>query len=35
MKEFLKNVWQLLIDSNLLNLLGGIVILLIGWLLAL
>ena len=34
MKEFLKNVWQLLIDSNLLNLLGGIVILLIGWLLA-
>ena len=35
MQEFWRNLWQMLIDSNLLNLLGGIVILLVGWLIAL
>ncbi len=35
MKEFFCNLWKLLLDSNLLNLVGGIAILLIGWLIAL
>ncbi|MBQ4337706.1 MAG: mechanosensitive ion channel [Lentisphaeria bacterium] len=35
MREFLEKLWQMILDSNLLNLVGGIGILLIGWLIAL
>ncbi|MCI6287835.1 MAG: hypothetical protein MR727_03750, partial [Lentisphaeria bacterium] len=35
MKDFFKQVWQMILDSNLLNVIGAIAILVIGWLLAL
>ena len=35
MKDFFKQVWQMILDSNLLNVVGAIAILVIGWLLAL
>lgn len=35
MKTFLQETWQMIVDSNLLNVLGAILILLIGWLIAL
>ena len=35
MGEFFKNVWQMILDSNLLSVLGALAILLIGWLIAL
>ena len=35
MHEFFNQVWQMLIASNLLNIIGAVLILLIGWLVAL
>jgi len=35
MKDFFKQVWQMIVDSNLLNVVGAIAILVIGWLIAL
>ncbi|MBQ6596384.1 MAG: mechanosensitive ion channel [Lentisphaeria bacterium] len=35
MGDFFKQVWQMIVDSNLLNIVGAVVILLVGWLLAL
>ena len=34
MKDFFKQVWKMILDSNLLNVVGAIAILIIGWLLA-
>ena len=34
MKDFVKQIWEMIIQSNLLSILGAIAILLIGWLLA-
>ena len=35
MKDFFKQIWKMILDSNLLNVVGAIAILIIGWLLAL
>lgn len=35
MCDFFKQLWQMIVDSNLLNVLGAVVILVIGWLIAL
>jgi hypothetical protein len=35
MNGFWEKLWQMIVDSNLLNLIGAIGILLIGWLAAL
>ena len=34
MSEFFKQLWQIILDSNLLNLLAAVLVLLIGWLIA-
>ena len=34
MEDFFKNVWQMIVDSNVLNLIGAILVLLVGWLIA-
>ena len=34
MDDFFKNVWQMIVDSNVLNLIGAILVLLVGWLIA-
>ncbi len=35
MNDFFKNVWQMIVESNLLNVAGAVLVLLIGWLAAL
>ena len=35
MQDFFKQIWQVIVDSNLLNVVGAVLILLIGWLIAL
>jgi hypothetical protein len=35
MTDFIKQIWQMIVDSNLLYIIGAILILLIGWLIAL
>lgn len=35
MQNFFQQIWQVIVDSNLLNILGAVVILVIGWLIAL
>ncbi|MBO4632749.1 MAG: hypothetical protein J5858_12565, partial [Lentisphaeria bacterium] len=35
MQNFFKQLWQMIVDSNLLNVVGAVAILVIGWLLAL
>lgn len=35
MTDFIKQIWQMVVDSNLLYIIGAILILLIGWLIAL
>ena len=35
MENFFKQLWQMIVDSNLLNVVGAIAILIIGWLIAL
>ena len=35
MQNFFKQLWQMIVDSNLLNVIGAVAILVIGWLLAL
>ena len=35
MQNFFKQLWQMILDSNLLNVVGAIAILVIGWLIAL
>ena len=34
MKEFFDQFWQIILDSNLLNLLAAVLVLLLGWLIA-
>ncbi|MBR2904445.1 MAG: hypothetical protein IKC08_00970, partial [Lentisphaeria bacterium] len=35
MENFFEKVWQMIVDSSLLNVVGAIAVLLIGWLIAL
>ncbi len=35
MKDFFQQIWQVIVESNLLNILGAVAILVIGWLIAL
>ena len=34
MEEFLDNIWKMIVESNVLHLIWALLILLIGWLLA-
>ena len=34
MEEFFQNIWKMIVESNVLNIIWGLLVLLVGWLVA-